>query len=84
MPKRKVTFFIEQEMLDELKELSSVLRVTQAAYIREGIKYVLERYRGLKKAQKEGRYPSGDEIPLNLHILRSTAQKYKKAKKGRK
>ncbi|MFV1951702.1 MAG: ribbon-helix-helix domain-containing protein [Nitrospinota bacterium] len=56
MPKTKVTFFIDQEMLDKLKTLSSYTRVKQADYIREGIAMVLQKYKNeLKKAQKEGR-----------------------------
>ncbi len=52
--KPKVTFFIEQEMLDRLKELSRITRVKQADYLREGVEYVLGRYKDeFKKAKRE-------------------------------
>lgn len=58
MPKPKVTFFIDEQMLDKLKALSGITRVKQADYIREGIEMVLEKYKGeLRKAKKKG----GDE-----------------------
>lgn len=58
MPKPKVTFFIDEEMLEKLKALSGITRVKQADYIREGIEMVLEKYKAeLKKAKKKG----GDE-----------------------
>lgn len=58
MPKPKVTFFIDEGMLDKLKTLSGITRVKQADYIREGIEMVLEKYKAeLKKAKKKG----GDE-----------------------
>lgn len=45
-----------EEMLDKLKTLSSITRVKQADYIREGIAYVLEKYKGeFRKALKGGR-----------------------------
>ena len=52
----KATFFIEKDMLERLQALSATTRIKQADYIREGIAYVLEKYRGeLKKAsQKKG------------------------------
>jgi predicted DNA-binding protein len=43
--KPRITFFIDQEMMDKLKTLSRITRVKQADYIREGIAYVLEKYR---------------------------------------
>ena len=56
MTKPKVTFFIDQEMLDKLKTLSKITRVKQADYIREGIAYVLQKYKGeFRKAPKGGR-----------------------------
>ncbi len=55
MPKPKVTFFIDQEMLDRLKTLSSITRVKQADYIREGIEMVLLKYKEeFKKSKKKG------------------------------
>jgi hypothetical protein len=51
--KHRATFFIDKEDLDKLKTLSSITRVKQADYIREGIAYVLEKYkREFKKATK--------------------------------
>jgi predicted DNA-binding protein len=55
MRKPKVTFFIDQEMLDKLKTLSSITRVKQADYIREGITYVLDKYKGEFKKTPKGR-----------------------------
>ncbi len=56
MPKSKVTFFIEPDMLEQLKTLSSYTRIKQADYIREGIGMVLEKYKKeLKNAQKGGK-----------------------------
>lgn len=50
----KVTFFIDQEMLDKLKTLSTITRVKQADYIREGIEFILDKYKGeFKKAKKK-------------------------------
>jgi predicted DNA-binding protein len=55
MPKAKITFFIEPDMWDKLKTLSSITRVKQADYIREGIEIVFEKYKGeFKKAKKKG------------------------------
>ncbi len=52
--KPKVTFFIDPEMWDRLKELSRITRVKQADYIREGIASVLEKYKDeFKKAKQE-------------------------------
>ena len=49
----KITFFIDPDMLEKLKTLSTVTRVKQSDYIREGIAYVLEKYEAeLKKAKK--------------------------------
>jgi predicted DNA-binding protein len=54
MPKAKITFFIEPDMWDKLKTLSSITRVKQADYIREGIEIVFEKYKGeFRKAKKE-------------------------------
>ena len=54
MAKVKATFFIEKEMLETLQKLSAVTRIKQADYIREGIAYVLDKYKGeLKKAPKK-------------------------------
>ena len=54
MPKPKVTFFIDQEMLNKLKDLSHSTRIKQADYIREGIAIVLEKYKGnIKKIKKK-------------------------------
>lgn len=51
----KVTFFIDQEMLDKLRALSDITRVKQADYIREGLEFVLDKYKGeFKKAKKKG------------------------------
>ena len=53
MPKPKVTFFIDEDMLLKLRAISAVTRVKQADYIREGIEMVLERYKKeLQKAKK--------------------------------
>jgi len=53
MKNAKVTFFIEPEILDRLKTLSAITRVKQADYIREGVAYVLEKYKAeFKKAKK--------------------------------
>ena len=55
MPKPKVTFFIDQEMLDMLKALSAVTRVKQADYIREGIEMVLRSTRpSLRRPKRKG------------------------------
>lgn len=55
MAKPKVTFFIDQEMLGRLKALSTITRIKQADYIREGIAIVLDKYNAeLKKAKKKG------------------------------
>jgi predicted DNA-binding protein len=54
MAKIKATFFIEKDMLERLQTLSVTTRIKQADYIREGIAYVLEKYKGeLKKAPKK-------------------------------
>ena len=54
MPKTKVTFFCDEDMLEKLKALSSITRVKQSDYIREGIGIVLERYkREFQKAKKK-------------------------------
>lgn len=53
MPKPKVTFFIDEDLLEKLKLLSSITRVKQADYIREGIAMVLDKYKGeFAKAKK--------------------------------
>jgi predicted DNA-binding protein len=55
MPKSKITFFIDEEMLERLRTLSKISRVKQADYIREGIAYVLEKYKGeFRKPPKKG------------------------------
>ena len=83
MPKPKVTFFIDQKMLKELKKLSGITRVKQSDYIREGIEMVLEKYKGVAKAMKEGRYPTGYELPINTtQIIRTSKERYKATKKG--
>jgi len=45
MQKPKVTFFIDEDLLKKLKLLSSITRVKQADYIREGIAMVLDKYK---------------------------------------
>ncbi len=57
MKTAKVTFFIEPAILDRLRTLSTITRVKQADYIREGIAYVLVKYKAeFKKAEnKEGK-----------------------------
>ncbi|MBI3755397.1 MAG: ribbon-helix-helix domain-containing protein [Deltaproteobacteria bacterium] len=83
MPKPKVTFFIDQKMLKELKKLSEITRVKQSDYIREGIEIVLEKYKGIAKAMKEGRYPTDYELPIDTtQIIRTSEEKYTGAKKG--
>jgi hypothetical protein len=53
MPKPKITFFIDEELLENLKALSGYTRVKQADYIREGIAMVLDKYKSeLAKAKK--------------------------------
>ena len=53
MAKIKATFFIEKDMLERLQTLSVTTRIKQADYIREGISYVLDKYKGdFKKAPK--------------------------------
>ena len=52
--KERLNFFIDPEMLEKLRELSTITRVKQADYIREGIAYVLEKYQAeFKKAEKK-------------------------------
>lgn len=54
MGKKRMTFWIEDRQIEALKALSSVTRVKQADYIREGIDIVVERYQAeLKKASKK-------------------------------
>ena len=54
MAKVKATFFIEKDMLERLKTLSAITRIKQADYIREGIAYVLDKYKGeLRKLPKQ-------------------------------
>lgn len=43
--KERLSFFIEPEKLEKLRELSTITRVTQADYIREGIEHILEKYK---------------------------------------
>ena len=53
MPKPKVTFFIDDDLLEKLKLLSSITRIKQADYIREGIAMVLDKYKSeFAKAKK--------------------------------
>ncbi len=54
MGKKRMTFWMEENQIEALKALSSVTRIKQADYIREGIDMVLERYRKeLGKAKKK-------------------------------
>ena len=54
------TFWIDEDVLEKLKKLSEVTRVTRSIYIREGIDMVLERYRTeLKKPKTEGERRAG-------------------------
>jgi hypothetical protein len=54
--KERFTFFIDIDMLEKLRLLSSITRIKQADYVREGIAYVLEKYKAeFKKAKKEGK-----------------------------
>lgn len=39
------TFFIDKDVLEKLKKLSGITRVTRSDYIREGIDIVLQKYR---------------------------------------
>jgi hypothetical protein len=53
MAKKKLTFFIEPEMAERLKPLSSATLIKQADYIQEGIEMVFSKYqRELGKAKK--------------------------------
>jgi metal-responsive CopG/Arc/MetJ family transcriptional regulator len=55
-PRVRETFFIDKDILEKLKKLSGITRVKRSDYIREGIAYVLEKYKAeLKKAKKERR-----------------------------
>jgi len=52
--KPKITFFVDQEVLDRLKELSRITRIPQAIFLREAMDDVLEKYRGeFKKAEQK-------------------------------
>ncbi len=52
----RVTFLIDEKMLGDLKTLSSITRIKQSDYVREGIAYVLERYKAeFKKAKQHER-----------------------------
>lgn len=59
MPKVLRSVYMDLEQLDDLKKLSKETRVSQAAYVREGIEYVLNKYQGgngygTKKHRQEG------------------------------
>jgi len=45
LAKSKVTLFVDGELLDGLRLLSSYTRVNKSEYIREGIRLVLDKYR---------------------------------------
>lgn len=58
MAKTRITFFLEPEQAAKLALLSKVTRVPQAAYIREGLDMVFERY---KRQLSEGRRKKGGD-----------------------
>ena len=45
MAKSKVTLFVDGELLEGLRLLSSYTRINKSEYIREGIRLVLDKYR---------------------------------------
>ena len=53
MSKIRTNFFIDKQMFDSLKALSAATRIKQADYIREGIAYVLEKYKAEFKKSKQ-------------------------------
>jgi hypothetical protein len=56
MAKKKVSLFIDPDLISNLKKLSDYTRVPMAEYVREGISLVLNRYKKeLKKSPKERR-----------------------------
>jgi hypothetical protein len=55
---KKITFFCDEGLLDNLNLLSSTTRVDKSKYIREGIEMVLE------KNTKEGIFMNIGQIPL--------------------
>jgi hypothetical protein len=55
MPKPKITFFIDEDLSEKLKLLSSITRVKQADYIREGIALVMEKYKSEFAKAKKGK-----------------------------
>ncbi len=59
MPKLKVTFFIDDDLVKGLNVLSKYTRVNKSEYIREGIKMVLDKYR------KEVMYMDVSKMPFN-------------------
>lgn len=49
----RITFLVDEKMLGDLKTLSSITRIKQSDYVREGIAYVLERYKAEFKKPKQ-------------------------------
>ncbi|MBU1209267.1 MAG: ribbon-helix-helix domain-containing protein [Proteobacteria bacterium] len=55
MGKKRMTFWMDDKQIVELKILSLATRIKQADFIREGIDMVLSKYqKEIKKAQKKG------------------------------
>jgi hypothetical protein len=55
MGKKRMTFWMEERQIEGLKALSSITRIKQADFIREGIDIVLVKYsKTLKKAPRKG------------------------------
>lgn len=50
----RITFLIDEQMLADLRTLSSVTRIKQSDYVREGIGIVLEKYKAELKKKKGG------------------------------
>ncbi len=54
MGRKRMTFWMDDKHIEELKVLSSVTRIKQVEFVREAIEMVLAKYRKeIKKAQKE-------------------------------
>lgn len=54
MALKAMTFLIDEQILADLRTLSSISRITQSDYIREGIGIVLEKYKAELKKKKGG------------------------------
>jgi metal-responsive CopG/Arc/MetJ family transcriptional regulator len=49
------TFYIDKDVLEKLRKLSSITRVKRSDYIREGIDLVLQKYRKELKKKPQSR-----------------------------